>query len=463
MISSPKVLVVDDEESARTDLEYVLKKQKYEVATAGTGSEAINLIKSDEFDVVLTDLRIDEVDGMDILQECKRAHPLTEVIMITGHATVDTAIEAMKHGAYHYIPKPYRVSEVRKVVAEAIEKVLLIKENLKLKEDLKEYRESSQLKIITQNAAMRKMLDTARKGALADCSILITGESGTGKELLARFVHENSRRKNGPFMAINCGAFNEELLANELFGHEKDAYTGARSRKIGIIESAIGGTLFLDEITEMSTNMQVKLLRVIQEKQVMRLGGTEPIDVDVRFVSATNRPIQEAISGGKFRSDLYYRLNVVSLTIPPLSERKDDLPLLCNYFLTKHARLMNREPLTLSSEVLELLKNYRFPGNVRELENIIERGIALSTSNTIEVKHLPDDVRSPGSIVAEQRTEYGWPTLEEQEINYIRRVLDETAGNKTLASSILGIDRVSLWRKIKRYGLEEDLSSSVQS
>ena len=463
MTSSPKVLVIDDEEMARTDLEYVLKKQNYDVVTTGTGSDALNLIRNNEFDVVLTDLRIDEVDGMDILRESKRVRPLTEVIMITGHATVDTAIESMKHGAYHYIPKPYRVGEVRKVVAEAIEKVLLRRENLKLKEDLRGYRESSQLRIITQNAAMLRMLDTARKGALADCSILITGESGTGKELLARFVHESSRRKEGPFMAINCGAFNEELLANELFGHEKDAYTGARSRKIGIIESAIGGTLFLDEITEMSTNMQVKFLRVIQEKQVMRLGGTQAIDVDVRFVSATNRPIQEAISEGRFRLDLYYRLNVVSLAIPKLSERKDDLPLLCNYFIVKHARLMDREPPSLSPDVLRLLKDYRFPGNVRELENIIERGMALSTGNIIEVKHLPEDVWSPGAVTVDESKDNRWPTLEEQEVNYIRRVLDETAGNKTLASSILGIDRVSLWRKIKRYGLEEDLSSSVQS
>jgi DNA-binding NtrC family response regulator len=453
MKRGPTVLIVDDEEMARTDLETVLTKQQYDVVTAETGRKALDLIGANEFDVVLTDLRIDEIDGMEILRECKEIHPLTEVIMITGYATLDTAIEAMKHGAYHYIPKPYRVGEVRKVVAEAVEKVLLKRENLKLKEDLKEFRESSKVRIITQNAAMLKMLDTARKAALVDCNVLITGESGTGKDLLAQLIHENSRRRSRPFMAINCGAFSADLLANELFGHEKGAYTGANSRKIGIIEAAAGGTLFLDEVTEMSPDMQVKLLRVIQERQVMRLGGTEAIDVDLRFVAATNRPIQDAIASGRFRRDLYYRLNVVSLAIPPLSERRDDIPLLCQHFLVKLARSMEREAPSLSKGVLEILESYSFPGNVRELENIIERGIALSTGHTIEVKHLPDELQHAEAIPRKDAHET-WPTLEEHEIDYIRRVLEETGGNKTLASSILGIDRVSLWRKIKRYGLE---------
>ncbi len=457
MKNSPRVLVVDDEDMARTDLEHVLKKQNYDVTLAATGSEALKLIESMEFDVVLTDLKMAGVDGMEILQECKRLHPLTEVIVITGYATVDTAIEAMRLGAYHYIPKPYRVGEVRKVVSEAVEKVLLRTENLRLKEVLREYEESSHVKIITQNAAMLKVLDTARQAALVDCNVLITGESGTGKDMMARFLHENSRRHKGPFLAINCGAFNQELLANELFGHERGAFTGAGTRKIGIIEAAGGGTLFLDEVTEMAANMQVKLLRVIQEKQVMRLGGTEAIDVDVRFVAATNRLLQEAMESGKFRRDLFYRLNVVSLAIPSLAERKDDIALLCNYFLVKHAKAMQRAVPVLSPEVMDILKRYSFPGNVRELENIIERGVALCTGETIEIKHLPDELRQTRAVVRED-PEDQWPTLVEQEIRYIKRVLEETEGNKTLAASILGIDRVSLWRKIKRFGLDDRAS-----
>lgn len=457
MKNSPRVLVVDDEDMARTDLEHVLKKQNYDVTLAATGSEALKLIESMEFDVVLTDLKMAGVDGMEILQECKRLHPLTEVIVITGYATVDTAIEAMRLGAYHYIPKPYRVGEVRKVVSEAVEKVLLRTENLRLKEVLREYEESSHVKIITQNAAMLKVLDTARQAALVDCNVLITGESGTGKDMMARFLHENSRRHKGPFLAINCGAFNQELLANELFGHERGAFTGAGTRKIGIIEAAGGGTLFLDEVTEMAANMQVKLLRVIQEKQVMRLGGTEAIDVDVRFVAATNRLLQEAMESGKFRRDLFYRLNVVSLAIPSLAERKDDIALLCNYFLVKHAKAMQRAVPVLSPEVMDILKRYSFPGNVRELENIIERGVALCTGETIEIKHLPDELRQTRAVVRED-PEDQWPTLVEQEIRYIKRVLEETEGNKTLAASILGIDRVSLWRKIKRFGLDDRVS-----
>ncbi|MFH1116056.1 MAG: sigma-54 dependent transcriptional regulator [Pseudomonadota bacterium] len=452
MKGNPRVLVVDVEVMARTDLEHVLKKQNYDVSTAATAPEALKLIESTEFDVVLTDLKMEDVDGMEILRECKRLHPLSEVIVITGYAAVDTAIESMRHGAYHYIPKPYRVGEVRKVVSEAVEKVRLRSENLRLKEVLREYEEISHVKIITQNAAMLKVIDTARQAALVDCNVLITGESGTGKDMMARYLHENSRRNKGPFLAINCGAFNRELLANELFGHEKGAFTGAGSRKMGIIEAAGGGTLFLDEVTEMAANMQVKLLRVIQEKQVLRLGGTEAIDVDVRFVAATNRHLQEAMAGGKLRKDLFYRLNVVSLAIPSLAERKDDIPFLCNYLLAKHAKAMQRAVPVLSPEVMDILHRYAFPGNVRELENIIERGVALCAGGTIETGHLPDEMRQSKAPMIEEPPEQ-WPTLDAMQMGYIQRVLEETEGNKTLAASILGIDRVSLWRKIKRHGL----------
>jgi len=366
---------------------------------------------------------------------------------------VDSAIEAMKKGAYHYIAKPYRIEEARKVVAEALEKIRLRDENIQLKEDLKRIRGRGGVNIITKDPSMTKILHTARQIAQTDCNVLISGESGTGKELLAGYIHEQSKRSAGPFMAVNCGVFTEELLTNELFGHEKGAYTGADTSKAGIMELAKGGTLFLDEVTEMSPNMQVKLLRVIQERQMMRVGGTASIKVDVRFIAATNRNVQEAIQSNELRKDLYYRLNVVSLELPPLAARKGDIPLLAQHFLEKHSALMSRTPPTLTKDVIDILKEYDFPGNVRELENIIERGLALATDNEITPYHLPDDIRD-FEIRTFRRRDGRLPTLEEQEVEYIRRVLAETKGNKTLAAETLGIDRVSLWRKIKKYGLE---------
>jgi DNA-binding NtrC family response regulator len=452
--ASEKILVVDDEDVALRNLAHILAGEGFDVVTAESGPKGLNLLGESRFDVVLTDLRMAKVDGMKILRECKRLSPLTEVIMITGYATVDSAIEAMKHGAYHYVPKPYRNEEVRKVVGEAAEKVRLKKENLKLKEHLEEHRKDSGVRIVTQDSGMREMLDTARQVAAADCNLLITGESGTGKELLARFIHENSMRRDGPLLAVNCGAFNEELLSNELFGHEKGAYTGANSTKPGIIEAANGGILFLDEITEMTVGMQVKLLRVIQERQTLRLGGTKPIDVDVRFIGATNRNFQEAINEGEFRTDLYYRLNVVSLKIPPLSARAGDIPLLCRYFLAKHSTLMGREIPSLSQKTVDILMKYGFPGNVRELENIIERGIVLAGGGVIEPRHLPDDLLH--CRVTTFRGDDGeMPSLKEMEIGYIREVLKKTGGNKTRAAAIMGIARLSLLRKIKRFELEE--------
>jgi two-component system response regulator HydG len=446
-----KILLVDDEPVAVRNLEHILKSDEFDIMTADNGPDALKLIRENEFDVVLTDLRMAKVDGMKILQECKRLRPLMEVIMITGYATVDSAIEAMKYGAYHYVPKPYRNEEVRKVVNEAVEKVRLKKENLTLKEHLEKLKKGTGVHIVTHDSGMRKVLDTALQVASADCNVLITGESGTGKELMARFIHENSMRKNGPLMAVNCGAFTEELLANELFGHEKGAYTGAAASRAGIVEAANGGILFLDEITEMSPGMQVKLLRVIQEKQTMRLGGTKPIDVDVRFIGATNRKFQDALEEGEFREDLYYRMNVVSLQIPPLSARKGDIPLLCQYFLAKHSKLMGRDMPTLSSDALEILKKYGFPGNVRELENIIERGIVLAGGGgVIEPEHLPEDIMRYD--VSTFRGGKGkLPSLKEMEAKYIQEVLKETDGNKTHAASIMGIARLSLIRKLKKF------------
>jgi transcriptional regulator with PAS, ATPase and Fis domain len=309
------------------------------------------------------------------------------------------------------------------------------------------------VEIVTQDPGMLRVLDTARDVTPTDCNILVTGESGTGKELVARYIHRHSRRSGATFLAINCGAFTEELLTSELFGHEKGAFTGAVALKKGLVEMADGGTLFLDEVTEMSPAMQVRLLRVLQERELIRVGGTHPIKVDVRFIAATNRNVQEAIASGAFRQDLYYRLNVVTLALPPLADRRTDIPVLAHHFLKKHAERMGKKVDTIADEVLRVLQGYGFPGNVRELENLVERGVALAKGNVLELAHLPDDVKRMGLKVF-RRDGGKIASLEDQERSYIEWVLQEVDGNRSRAAAILGIDRVSLWRKLKRYGLE---------
>ncbi len=395
---------------------------------------------------------MDKVDGMQLLRRSRESHPDTEVILIAGHATLESAVEAMRQGAFHYLAKPCQPDVLRKLVAEALEKIRLRREGRSLREQVESYQ--GKVRILTQDSHMQHLLDMARQVAPTDCNILITGESGTGKELFARYLHHHSRRESGPFVAVNCGAFNEELLANELFGHIKGAFTGAHADKKGLLEAASGGTLFLDEITEMSPTMQVKLLRVIQEKEVLPLGATAPVKIDVRFIAATNRDVQEMVKQGGFRQDLYFRLNVVNLHIPALSARKEDVPLLAHHFLLKHAETMGKDVTELAPDALDLLRAYDFPGNVRELENIIERGVALTTGHGIEPAHLPDDLRDL-SIRTFRKKAGRIPTLEEQEQDYITWVLQEAGGNQTLAAQILGIDRVSLWRKLKRYEVEK--------
>ncbi|TAN42358.1 MAG: sigma-54-dependent Fis family transcriptional regulator [Nitrospirae bacterium] len=452
MESNAKILIVDDEKIALRNLEHVMKKEGYQVSGTQSGQNALKLMETDHFDIILTDLKMEKVDGMQILDRCRELYNDTEVIMITGFATLDSAVEAIKKGAFYYVAKPFKLDEVRKVVREALEKVRLKRENHNLREHIESFQ--GRVNIITKDGGMQRLLDIAKQIAPAECNVLISGESGTGKEMFARYIHFNSHRAEGPFFAINCGAFNEELLANELFGHEKGAFTGAVNMKRGLVEMASGGSLFLDEITEMPAAMQVKLLRVIQEREVLRVGGTEPVKVDVRVIAATNRDLQEAVKKGVLRQDLFFRLNVVSLIIPPLSARKDDIPLLSYYFLKKYSAVMKKDVREISAEVIALLMNYDFPGNVRELENIIERGVALANGPTIEIAQLPEDLKEL-SIRTFRKKEGSIPTLEEQELAYIQWVLKEVGGNRTLASQILGIDRVSLWRKLKKHGIEE--------
>ncbi len=443
-----KLLIVDDEAVALRNLERVMNKVGYSVTAVQSGEEALALLETQQFDLLLTDLRMEKVDGMRLLKACRTRHPDSEVIMITGYASAESAVEAMKQGAFYYITKPFRLDEVRKVVAEALEKIRLRNENRNLKQQVEAL--GGQVKIVTQDSGMLRLLELARQVAPTDCNVLIVGESGTGKELFARYLHQHSGRHAGPYVAVNCGAFSKDLLANELFGHEKDAFTGANTLKKGLVEGASGGTLFLDEVTEMSPEMQVKLLRVIQEKEVLRLGATQPVKVDIRVVAATNRDLAEAVRSGMLRQDLYFRLNVVTLAIPPLNQRRGDIPLLAHYFLQKYAVQMKRSLAGIAPAVMEALQTYDYPGNVRELENIIARGCAVSSGNSIELAHLSEDLRQQNGITLPGKGEK-IPTLEQQERTYINWVLKEFDGNQTAAAAALGINRSSLWRKLKAF------------
>lgn len=448
-----RILIIDDEPIAVKNLAYALRKNGYEVTTRESGTGGLEALQTQPFDLILTDLRMERVDGMAILKRALETDPDIAVVLITAHGTLDSAVEAMKAGAFHYIAKPFRLDEVRSIVANALQLVQLKRENRSLRSQA-----NSGLHthggLVTHNPAMLRLLDTARQVAATDTTLLISGQSGTGKELLARYIHANSRRSQGAFIGVNCGALQEDLLANELFGHEKGAYTGATDARPGLIEAANGGTLFLDEIAEMSLTMQVKLLRVVQEREVQRLGAQKTIPVDVRLITATHRDLRAEVAAGRFRQDLYFRLDVVGLHLPPLCERRDDIPLLAFYFLRKHALRMGKEVDNIDPAALSLLLGYAYPGNVRELENLIERGVALARDNGLTVAELP-------AALAEQaiRTlpdvQEGWPTLADREEEYIRYVLEHSDGNRTKAAQILGIDRVSLWRKIKKYGLVE--------
>jgi DNA-binding NtrC family response regulator len=452
MQSSAKetVLIVEDESIARNNLAHILEKQGYAVVPAQGGTEALDLLKSRSFDLVITDLKMEQVDGMAVLAHSRKYYPMTEVILITGYATVDSAVKAMKSGAYHYIAKPFKIDTVRKIVAEALLKRRLQLENAQLKEKLASMGKAPL--IIGESAAMKAVMKSIHQIAPANTNVMILGESGTGKELVARTIHHLSPRSHQPFVAFNCGSFTEELMANELFGHEKGAYTGANREKAGLVETADGGTVFLDEIGDMPQTMQIKLLRVIQEREVLRVGGVRPHPVDARFIAATHRDLNADTQQGSFRQDLYYRLNVITIQLPPLSEREGDIALLANYFLAVKRQAMNKLVHAIHADALDLLGSHSWPGNVRELENVIEHGVAMATGDTIMVKDLPDHL-SNLSIETYRNPSRPIPTLIEQEQRYIAWVLEKCGGNKTKAAEMMGIDRVSLWRKLKRFGI----------
>ncbi|NNG14161.1 MAG: sigma-54-dependent Fis family transcriptional regulator [Gammaproteobacteria bacterium] len=448
----PHILLIDDEMIALSNLTHVLEKEGYEVTACKDGESGLAEMQSTEFDLVLTDLRMTGIDGMDVLRHIRETTPDIPVIMITGHATLDSAVDAMKAGAYHYISKPFRLDEAREVVRSALEVRRIKNENNQLKQRIDEL--SNRTSIITQDLGMQRLLETAKQIAESNCSVVIHGESGTGKELLARFIHQHSLRADGPFVAFNCGALHEEVATSELFGHEKGAFTGADTTKIGLFEAAQGGTLFLDEVAEMPLLMQVKLLRVLQEKELMRVGSTQPIDIDVRVVAASNRDLKAAVDEGRMRNDLYFRLNVVTLTLPPLRERRDDIPLLAYYLLRMFSTLMNRDVNEITPEAMQRLVDYDYPGNIRELSNFIERGVALTQDNTLDIQHLPQSLGSLTVRIYKPEMAATPTTLEEQETEHILHVLKISDGNRTQAAKMLGIDRVSLWRKLKKLGID---------
>ena len=447
------ILLVDDEAITLSNLTHVLKREGYEVTACKNGEAGLAALRQHDFDLVLTDLKMPGVDGMELLREVHSRFPEVPVIMITGHASLDSAVEAMKAGAYHYLAKPFRLAEAREVVRAALELRRIKRENKDLKLRIEQLQNTHTL--ITQDLGMQRLLETARQIASSDSSVVVHGESGTGKELLARYLHQHSRRAQGPFVAFNCGALSEDLAATELFGYEKGAFTGAQTRKLGLFEAANNGTLFLDEVAELPPSVQVKLLRVLQEREVLRVGAVEPVKIDVRVLAASNRDLKEAVEAGHLRNDLYFRLNVVTLSLPPLRERRDDIPLLAYFLLRKFAVQMDRPLKEITPEAMQHLVEYDYPGNVRELSNFIERGAALAQGEILDVEHLPQHLGKLTVRVFTPAAAAAPATLEAQEKEHILHALKLAHGNRSEAARMLGIDRVSLWRKLKKYGMNE--------
>lgn len=452
MSSDIRILIAEDEEITRENLAHVLERDGYAVDAAKDGETAVELLRDNVYDVILTDLRMKHIDGMGVLGAAKSMQPEAEVIMLTGFATVETAVQAMEQGAYHYLAKPYKLDELRAIVRKALEKNAMARELLELRQRAADV---DIPQIVGQSTAIVALREHIAQVASVSSNVLILGETGTGKELVARAIHHLSPRRNQRFMAVNCAGFTETLLANELFGHEKEAFTGAGNLKKGLLEQADGGTFFLDEIGDMPLSMQTKLLRTLEHKTLIRLGGSREIAIDVRFIAATNKELQQAVEDEEFRRDLYYRLNVITIRTPTLGERPEDIELLARFFLHKHATVMNKTVTDISSEVLAILREYDYPGNVRELENIIESSLVMCSGDVLQAKHLPPDLQKRSHwLTRECQSDTEPVTLQENEKRYIAWVLDKTSGNKTQAAQLLGIDRASLWRKLKRLGLD---------
>ena len=450
----PTILVVDDEQGARESLEVILE-DNYQVLTAESGQEALETLKKTPVDVILLDVHMPEMDGLETLRKIKEQDEEIDVIMISALNLARKAVDSIKSGAYDYITKPFEPEDILSSVSRVISKQRLHKELDFLRNEIKKNRGFDQ--VVTQNKTMLEIFDLVKKVACTSTNVLITGESGTGKELIARSIHYQGNRKGGPFVAINCAAIPSELMESEMFGHEKGAFTGAQSRAIGKFEYANGGTLFLDEISTLRSDLQAKLLRVLQEREIERIGSNRPIKIDIRVVSATNTNLENAVLQGAFRQDLYFRLNVVPVSIPPLRERKDDIPLLAKHFVNKFNLAFNKKVLGFSEKALEALRRYRWPGNIRELENLVERIVVLSPNDDIiDLKNIPLDIlihsgQDIEEMDSQKRGLFGIRGAFERRI--IVNVLETTQWNQTEAARILKINRNTLLQKAKQLGI----------
>jgi len=453
-MSSPSVLLIDDETSILDSLRILLKGEGFTVHTAHGGRAGLEQIAALRPDVVLSDVRMPGVDGLQILDAARAQDADTPVILMTAQATLQSAIQAVNAGAYYYVQKPFRNDELVATLRRAAEHRCLRVENTTLKQELKRRAGSSASAPVGQSRVWREALRLAETVAPTDSTVLVTGESGTGKEVVARWIHERSGRAAGSFLSVNCGALPEGLLESELFGHMKGSFTGAVKDKQGLFAAATGGTFFLDEIGETTPATQVKLLRVLQQREIIPVGATEAVSVDARLVAATNRDLEDEVKRGGFRGDLYYRLNVITVHLPPLRERRDDIPLLVDAFLRRSAAHRGDAPKTLASQTLDAVMVYDWPGNVRELENALERAVILTPGESIAPNALPARVseRRAEPLVAERPP--ATPTLEAIERAYVTWVLQNESGNKSRAAEVLGIDPSTLYRKLARYGVE---------
>jgi two-component system response regulator HydG len=450
----PLILVVDDERSNLESLERIFAREGFRVATAGSGAEALEQLRRERVSVLVTDLMMPGMGGEELLRAARTVSPETEVILVTAYGTVETAVAAMKEGAYDFITKPVKRHAVVKSVRQALEKARLLAENRELRARLASLSgREPEAGLVGAAPTFRAALETLRRAAPTQATVLVTGESGTGKELAARLVHDLSPRARGPFLPLSCAAIPETILESELFGYERGAFTGAVGRKEGRFERAHGGTLFLDEVGEMSPSVQVKLLRVLQDGVVERLGGTQPIQVDVRLVAATNKDLETEVRAGRFREDLFYRLNVVHVRLPPLRERREDVPLLAAAFLNRFAEQNGKKLRGFTTAALAALESYDWPGNVRELLHAVERGVVLTRRELVDVEDLPDAVRAarPGPPAAAPvlSVSVGTP-LEDIERMVIRETLRHTRGDKNLAARLLGVAARTIYRKLDR-------------
>jgi len=446
-MAEPRILIVDDDIVVRDSLRKWFESEGFEVSIAPGAAAALEMLSRQRFDLALVDIKMPGVDGIELQAKLREIDASMPVIIMTGFASVETAVRALKNGAYDYITKPFDPDELVHLVNKAISHKRAEREVSRLKENLDEI--FPETRLIGQSPAMKRVIELVETVAPTDATVLITGESGTGKEVVARAIHALSPRRYNPMVVIHCGALTESLLESELFGHERGAFTGAQARKKGKFEVADGGTVFLDEISDISLRVQTDLLRVLQEKEIVRVGDTMPVKVDFRAIAATNKSLERLVEERLFRPDLYYRLNVFAINIPPLRERKEDTPLLAAHFLEKFARQMNRPPQRLAPETLDLLMRYDWPGNVRELENAIERALLMRREGDLKPEDFPFQLHPAGPAVATGQR------LEDIEKAHIERVLAETRWNLSKAARILDIDRTTLYNKIRKYGLRE--------